>query len=177
MSEITQQTESLAALAEDIKARHETCQLMQGEAVEFIGQTITARVEVSRLVETAHSIMGGAAFVAWWRDLDMPHGWAGKYLRLAKTADRCALGDKSQLRLCGILPEAEPGNDGQRREANPWQWTGYVGKIRASLTPERISSMGSVDREVALQQVEPLLEQMQGIVRELRGDAPRLGDP
>ena len=157
--EIQQRHEAIDALANEIKARHESCNDIQQHATEAITATIGARVEVARLVEAAHSqIRSSVAFAKWWRDQGMPDGWAAKYLRLAKTAGRNTIGDKGQLRLCGILPEAESGNDGQRRDPNPFEWTKWAGKIRARLTVDSVQSMGEVDRAVAMKQLKPLVD-------------------
>ena len=166
MSTHQQIEESAKALADEIKQRHEACQWIQEGAIQSIHDTIKARVEVARLVEAAHATIGsGVRFAKWWRDADMPVGWAAKYLTLAKTADRHALGDKGQLRLIGLLPEAEHGNQGQHREPSAFAWTGWAGKIRRTLTPEAIKGMGQTDREVAAKQLEPLVE----VYNELKG--------
>ena len=159
MSTHQQIEESTKALADEIKQRHEACQGIQDDALEQITNTIRSRIEVARLVETAAATIGGGVrFAKWWRDMDMPVGWAAKYLTLAKTADRHALGDKGQLRLIGLLPGAEHGNTGQQRQPSMFAWTGWAGKIKRTLTPECIKSMGQTDREVAAKQLEPLVE-------------------
>lgn len=152
-------SESTAAIASEIKRRHEACQQVQSTAVGWIGQTIKARIEVAGLVEAAHATIGsGVKFAKWWREMDMPCGWAVKYLRLAKTADRHTLGDKDQLRLIGLLPEPEKGASGVAREPNLFIWTKWAGKIRTTLTPESIAKMSTMDREIAARQLEPLVK-------------------
>lgn len=158
-TECQQISESTSALADEIKQRHQACEGIQSGALEAISNTITHRIEVARLVETAAATIGsGVRFAKWWRDMDMPVGWAAKYLTLARTADRHALGDKGQLRLIGLLPEAEHGHTGEKRERNLFAWTGWAGKIRRTLTDETIEAMGQTDREVAAKQLEPLVD-------------------
>lgn len=157
-TEIQQKHAAADALADEIKDKHAQCGEIQSATMEHIAATIDARVAVARLVETAAATIGsGVGFAKWWRDRDMPVGWAAKYLKLAKTADRHTLGDKGQLRLVGLLPEPEGGNEGNQRERNPFEWTKWAGKIKARLTIESIGTMGRMDREVAMKQLEPLV--------------------
>lgn len=154
--QIKQATDSLAA---EIQKRHKACQSVQNSALKKIEDTIAARIEVARLVEAAHASIGsGCKFAQWWRERKLPVGWAEKYLRLAKTADRHTLGDKNQLRLIGLLPEAEESDHSEARESNPFCWTKWAGKIKMTLTLDRINGMSRIDREIAARQLEPLVK-------------------
>lgn len=150
---------STEALAAEIVHKHRECEGIQQDALSAITSTIEARVSVARLVETAHSLIGsGVAFAKWWREQNLPAGWAAKYLRLAKTADRNMVGDKNQLRLIGLLPEPESGNAGNHRKVDMFAWTKWAGKICHTFTPEFTEKMGSIERASAAKLLEPIVE-------------------
>jgi hypothetical protein len=149
--------EAHAATAREIHERHE--QLMQkgGNLRDAMVAHCEEAIRIARLVEAMHAQLGGRRFADWWHEQRLPVGWAERYMRLAHTAERNTLGDKDQLRLIGILPEAEAGSDPQKRqEQNPYEWVKLTGRLTAVLTPEAIRSMGEVDRRVALQKLEPM---------------------
>ena len=153
--------------AVQIKAKHDNMLQRRDGAAEEIASVCHDAAEIAFLVQTVHSEMGGARFAHWWREQDMPAGWAAKYLRLAKTANRKALADKDQLRLIGVLPEPDTHNDNQSpRPVNPFAWIKWSGKIASAFKPMQIGSMDEADRFAALKNLEPI----EKIIRELRGD-------
>lgn len=149
---------ALDSLADDIKAKHQACDSATEAVINAIKIVFIDRVEVARLVEAAQAQTGsGVAFAKWWRERNMPAGWGEKYLRLGRSATNGMLCDKGQLRLAGILPEAESGNEGQQRTANRWAWTGWCGKIKSSITLDSVRAMGQMDRLTVAKQLEPLV--------------------
>ncbi len=151
--------DALEALAVQIDARH-TTNLGRVEALR--SDTITLcneAFEISKLVMSAFETLGPRRFVTWWRERNLPPGWARRYLTLNRTAGRHTLGDKDQLRLIGILPEAESDNVGSnKRQENHLGWLSHVGKINRSVTVQTIGKMSRPEVVMALQKLAPIRE-------------------
>lgn len=161
--------QSREALAREIHDRHNALEKRAGETRDAITATCSEAMELAKLVEAAHSSMGGKQFALWWREQKLPVGFAEKYLTLARTSDRHTLGDKDQLRLIGVLPEAEHGaaEQQQRQQANPLAWVSYAGKLNASITIESVRAMPAAERHIVLQKLLPL----KAIIAELESAA------
>lgn len=150
---------SCQALASEIKERHKA---MISRVKSLRDETLNACEEamnISRLVEAALSTLGGRRFKIWWDEQGMPVGWAPKYLTIARTMRSNILGDKNQLRMIGILPEAETDRDPQfKRESDPLDWLRWAVKIRANVTLDKLSSLDESEAHVVMSQLEPLVE-------------------
>lgn len=153
------QDRSHQAAANEIKARHDHMIRHRETAVNDMHQVCLEAIEIAGLVETVHSELGGRRFVEWWRSCDLPVGWADRYLRLARTAERAQLHDKDQLRLIGILPEAVGTTAGQQhRDPNPFAWIRWTQKIIKTIPVESVESMDAADRSAALKHLQPIKE-------------------
>lgn len=144
------------ALAEAIRQRHEFAEEAKKLAADGITHAMQCYVETSQLVEALKNQTGNR-FRQFWRDHQLPAGWDAKYLRLARTAKR--LPDKDQLRLIGIIPEAEDHHQNQQSQApNPFAWVKWANKASSELTPERIERMDSFERRSAMERIKPLVD-------------------
>jgi hypothetical protein len=153
-------TQTTDALVEEINREHEEADRLQQSTIISINTLIARRVRVAALVETAKANTG-QGFRTWWETNNLPDGWAARYLLIAKTAKRQKLADKNQLRLLGILPE--PESDGEernhkRRADNPLAWVKVCGKLKASLTDDRIKQMDDTERQTAAMHLKPVVE-------------------
>ena len=145
-------------LAVEIALQHAECDRLQAIATAAIDAALNARFAASQLVEAAFAREGNSsAFVRWWKNQGLPSKWSEKYMTLARTKGRSIVANKSLLRLCGILPKAESGNSGNRRETSSHDWIRHVGKLRGKLTAEKINSLRGWDRDVAAKHLEPLV--------------------
>lgn len=165
-----QRGEALQSLAGEIRERHEAnkdrVERLRAATVSLWSEA----VEISKLAMSAYEITkGGIRFGQWWTEQGLPAGWAAKYLRINRTASRRVLADKDQLRLIGVMDEAETHNDGQKpRQENPWAWTRYVGKINGYLRLNEVSRMSPTEAKLALKSLEPL-EAIAKVLKERAG--------
>ena len=144
--------------AETIRERHGQLMAKMDMTKDCVQSTITDAFDIAKLVEAARATIG-SQFAKWWRDQDLPAGWVARYIKLAKTAGRNTLGDKDQLRLIGILPEADTHNDNQRAHgADPFAWTKQAGKLKAAFTVQSVGGLSKVERITAMQHLKPIVE-------------------
>jgi len=144
-------------LADQIRDRHEQANRKGAATLDSIKEAISDRVGVAYLVESAKAKHRGN-FREWWRENGLPIEWAARYLKLSKTAKRAAIADKDQLRLIGLLPSATDHHEGQAsRAVNPLEWVKWAGKLSTTLTSDRVKQMDSVQRQVALRTLEPVM--------------------
>jgi len=161
--------ESLERAADEIMQRHAGLMARRDSLLGETHKVLHEAADIAILVETVHAELGGRRFVHWWRDQNMPPGWAEKYLRLARTRKRNAIADKDQLRLIGVLPAPETTTQGQQaRAANPYAWIKWSAKISKSFPTESIKGMDETDRQMALKHLEPIAE----LIDSLRGATP-----
>lgn len=148
--------EALAALARRIHDSHSGLQSRVEAFRSEAGEICSVAITIAREVETAWATLGGRRFKEWWDAQKLPVGWADRYLTLAKTAERHTLGDKDQLRLIGVLPEADGHNEGVQRERTGYEWLKHVGKINSTVTVQDIGRMGAAEQRMAYEKLKPL---------------------
>ena len=152
------------AMADEIHRLHELAELAQCSAVHGLSSLVSFRRQCASIVEAAHASMGGARFMAWWNDQGLPIGWGGRYLTIARTNERNAIGDKNQLKLMGFMPSVEIGDheddyrQSSRCPTNPLSWMSPFVKFKARFTDELISGFDEVQREIARREIKPLVE-------------------
>ena len=160
---LIQKREALISAAAEINRRHKALEARTEAARSVILETCEEAISIARIVESAHTTLGGKGFKDWWDEQKLPVGWCSKYLTLARTAERETLGDKDQMRLIGIIPESESHNEGNRREQDDLGWIKHIGKARQVLTIEKLKTMNSTERHVAKEQLRPLVEMFNAI--------------
>lgn len=154
-------------LSDSIRQRHFEAERLQDSAMANISALIEKRIEAASLVESARAQLGRAAFREWWKESGLPLEWDSRYLRLAKTAARARLMDRNQLRLVGILPEAESdGKELRQRDQGFSAWAKNVGKIQRMIQPEKVKAWTRDERAIAASILKPLAEAYARIARE-----------
>lgn len=153
------ETELSSSLIASIQQCHEIAEANQKNAVDGLSALIIARRETAALVEKAKAETG-KGFREWWDNSGLPYGWAARYLTIARTAKRNALGDKNQLRLIGILPEIETGNksEQQSKQVNPFAWVKAASRLAGSLPTDRISNMDDFEKREARERLKPIVD-------------------
>jgi len=160
---------SLEEAARTIQAQHAAFIHARVDAIDQTEKVCNQAADIASLVETVHAALGGRRFMAWWDEQKMPPGWAARYLKLARTADRRTLADKDQLRLIGVLPEPETTTTGQsRRRPNPFAWIKWTAKIRKSFPEQSLEVMDEAERKAALKHLKPIRE----LIDRLEGAPP-----
>lgn len=151
--------DSLDASAEEIRRRHEQMMRDRDIAISETEKVCHEAFDIAVLVSAVHKQVGGRRFAEWWREKNMPVGWADRYLKLARTAGRRDLPDKDQLRLIGVLPEPEESTIGQhKRQPNPFAWIKWSAKITRNFPAEAVETMDEADRIAALKHLQPIKE-------------------
>lgn len=145
-------------IAKEICKQHALAVESTKNAQSAINTAIERWSKCGEFAEVAFGMAGGntAKFMRQWKDMGLPVSEARRLMRIARTFQRNTLGDKDQLRLIGLLPEAEQGNEGQGRSKDSFAWLNWAGKINAAVTDDSIDRMADVERKIALAKLEPL---------------------
>ncbi len=151
-------------MAQEVMRLHDLAERQQGSVLNEAQGLFAIRRQCASIVEAAHANMGGARFLAWWNDHNLPVGWGERYLRISRTSDRKAIADKGQLRLMGVIPDVEIGEHEEayrqscRASTNPLGWMSPFVKFKARFTNEVIESFDEVQCEIARREIEPLVQ-------------------
>ena len=144
------------ALACEIARLHIDADEKEFFALNAISDLTVARVNVATLAEKAKAELG-QGYHKWWRDNGLADGWDGAYIVIAKRKQRF-FDDPKQLLMFGAGPAESDGAQQMRRVEDRAAWIKSVGKLRASLTTERIDEMTRDERIAARMHLEPLVE-------------------
>jgi hypothetical protein len=149
---------SIDSIAEEIQRLHDEAEDAQSVARESIENLIAIRRKAGALAETARNA-DRKNFHKWWRDAGLPEEWDSRYCRIANASHRNAMGDKIQLQLVGALPPAEARAATQSSVSeNPFAWTKFAGKLRTSLSEEKLAAFDEGDKEIACKQLAPIAQ-------------------
>lgn len=149
---------SIDSIAEEIQRLHDEAEHAQAVARESIENLVAIRRKAGALAETARNA-DRKNFHKWWRDAGLPEEWDSRYCRIANASHRNAMGDKIQLQLVGVLPPAEARAATQSAVSeNPFAWTKMAGKLKASLSDEKLSKMDDATRVVAIKHIKPIAD-------------------
>lgn len=142
--------------AEEIRQRHEAMLAARDGVSRAVGDLCSEAMGIAVMVQAMHADLGGKRFSLWWRDCDMPAGWAEKYLKLSRSQARLGE-DRNQFVLIGLLPEPEGSTEGQnQRPVNPLAWIKPVHKAAAALSKIDIKGIGEADAVSVLKNLEPI---------------------
>ena len=155
MSEFKIKEDSVEALAEEIRRKHEAANKQVEQTREAVEQGLKSRLQCAALVETAKSTLGQNRFWEFWREqVQLSRDQAKRYLALKKVEGRGV--DKRQMVLAGVLDKPEREEQHKARAVDQFAWCRLVGKIRKVLTDEVLDEMDLQQVAVAKSSLEPL---------------------
>jgi hypothetical protein len=120
----------------------------------MVNDLVRDRIAVATLAEKAKAELG-SRFAQWWRENGLPADWDWRYIRIAKNKQRW-IDNPNQLLLA--IESDEGREPQQRRGEDCMAWVKTAGRLRATLTTEKIGAMTADERQTARLHLAPLVE-------------------